>query len=200
MRMAGIPVTVNTYNRLLGVCEKVWSSTHGLMVLCKLVKNNSAHHGGCLGSHVGNVLMARCFIGVVCFIGVLDVFGACHRKGHRFIVLHVSDAPFTSYDMIDVGGSCSCHLFDGREALHAIDHSINRDFHIQTCSVLVLSFCPNMSRYFVVPFPLQQNKEWDRAFKILDEMYEVNLKPDVISFGAAISACGKVRVKCQHTP
>lgn len=32
MRMAGIPVTVNTYNRLLGVCEKVWSSTHGLMV------------------------------------------------------------------------------------------------------------------------------------------------------------------------
>lgn len=66
--------------------------------------------------------------------------------------------------------------------------------------MLVLSFCPNMSRYFVVPFPLQQNKEWDRAFKILDEMYEVNLKPDVISFGAAISACGKVRVKCQHTP
>ena len=38
-----------------------------------------------------------------------------------------------------------------------------------------------------------QNKQWDRAFKILDEMYELNLKPDVISFGAAISACGKVR-------
>lgn len=36
MRMAGIPLTVNTYNRLLGVCEKVWSSKL-LMVLMVLM-------------------------------------------------------------------------------------------------------------------------------------------------------------------
>lgn len=39
-----------------------------------------------------------------------------------------------------------------------------------------------------------KNGEVDRTFKVLDEMYKGNLPPTVVSFGSAISACGKVGI------
>lgn len=37
-----------------------------------------------------------------------------------------------------------------------------------------------------------KNGQVERAFEVLDEMYKSNLPPNVVSFGSAISACGKV--------